>query len=111
MHNCHVKHILLEDFLMERYEILVFVCIDNKFNFFQNFYAERFGSENIVIIKDSNAVDVNNLNPEKAFIQITYVEPYFEAYELRHRVTHFDRNYNISKYREIGCTKRGIRSV
>jgi S-adenosylmethionine:diacylglycerol 3-amino-3-carboxypropyl transferase len=69
---------------------------------FQNFYAERFGTQNIVIIKDSNAVDMSTLDPEKAYIQITYVEPYFEAYELRHRVTYFDRNFNMSKY-SAGC--------
>lgn len=34
---------------------------------------------------------------EKAYIQITYVEPYFEQYELRYRQTHFDRNFNMSK--------------
>lgn len=63
----------------------------------QNFYAERFGAENVVIIKDSNIVDASALDPEKAYIQITYVEPYFEQYELRYRQTHFDKNFNISK--------------
>lgn len=68
------------------------------FVFFQkNFYADRFGAENIHIIKDSNAVDVSTLDPEKAYIQITYVEPYFEFFELRHRETYFERNFNISK--------------
>ena len=41
---------------------------------------------------------MSTLDPEKAYIQITYVEPYFEAYELRHRVTYFDRNFNMSKF-------------
>lgn len=50
----------------------------------------------MVIIKDSNTVDMSSLDPEKAYIQITYVEPYFEAYEMRYRQTHFDRNFNIS---------------
>ncbi|KAK7862685.1 hypothetical protein R5R35_000927 [Gryllus longicercus] len=62
------------------------------------FYAERFGSENIVIIKDSKSVDPANLDPEKAYIQITYVEPFFEAYEARHRLTYFDRNFNIKRF-------------
>ena len=74
------------------------------FSCFQNFYAERFGTENVVIIKDSNAVDMSILDPEKAYIQITYVEPYFEAYELRHRVTYFDRNFNMSKYNTVWGT-------
>lgn len=62
----------------------------------KNFYADRFGAENIHIIKDSNAVDISTLDPDKAYIQITYVEPYFEVYELRHRETYFERNFNIS---------------
>ena len=76
------------------------------FSCFQNFYAERFGTENVVIIKDSNAVDMSSLDPEKAYIQITYVEPYFEAYELRHRVTYFDRNFNMSKYNIVQQNRR-----
>lgn len=62
----------------------------------QNFYGARFGPENVVIIKDSNIVDPAALDPDKAHIQITYVEPYFEPHELRKRVTHYERNYNIS---------------
>lgn len=42
---------------------------------------------------------MSTLDPEKAYIQITYVEPYFEVYELRHRETYFERNFNISKDR------------
>ncbi|GFS94716.1 dedicator of cytokinesis protein 7 [Nephila pilipes] len=61
----------------------------------ENFYAERFGSEYVEVIKDSNTVDPSKLNPEKAYIQITYVEPFFEMFQLRERLTHFDRNYNI----------------
>jgi len=63
-----------------------------------NFYSERFGTENVCIIKDSNAVDQSSLEPDKAYIQITYVEPYFEPYELRHRITYFDRNFNIKRF-------------
>lgn len=50
------------------------------------------------IIKDSNNFDPNTLDSEKAYIQITYVEPFFETYEMRHRETYFERNFNISKY-------------
>ena len=67
----------------------------------ENFYSERFGASNVVMIKDSNPVDVGKLNPEKAYIQITYVEPYFDVAELRQRVTVFERNYNISKLRNM----------
>ncbi|XP_044752960.1 dedicator of cytokinesis protein 7 [Coccinella septempunctata] len=68
------------------------------FSRLENFYAERFGSDNVIIIKDSNIVDPTQLNTDKAYIQITYVEPYFEQYELRYRQTHFDRNFNIKRF-------------
>ncbi|XP_064467293.1 dedicator of cytokinesis protein 6-like [Ornithodoros turicata] len=64
----------------------------------ENFYSERFGSEFVEIIKDSNMVDVSRLHPEKAYIQITYVEPYFDMYELQERVTSFEKNYNIKRF-------------
>jgi dedicator of cytokinesis protein 6/7/8 len=41
-------------------------------------------------------VDTSLLDSDKAYIQITYVEPYFEPYELRYRLTHFEKNFNIS---------------
>ncbi|CAG9858416.1 unnamed protein product [Phyllotreta striolata] len=68
------------------------------FSRLENFYTERFGAENVIIIKDSNIVDVKSLDCEKAYIQITYVEPYFEQYELRYRQTHFDKNFNIKRF-------------
>lgn len=68
------------------------------FSRLENFYAERYGAENVHVIKDSNAVDTSTLDPDKAYIQITYVEPYFEPYELRHRLTYFDRNFNIKRF-------------
>lgn len=67
------------------------------FSRLQNFYADRFGPDVVQIIKDSNSVDVKALDQDKAYIQITYVEPYFETYELRKRETHFERNFNISE--------------
>lgn len=67
----------------------------------QSFYADRFGHDAVEIIKDSNNVDVSKLDEEKAYIQITYVEPYFETYELRRRETHFERNFNISEWLNI----------
>ncbi|XP_050313244.1 dedicator of cytokinesis protein 7 isoform X2 [Anthonomus grandis grandis] len=69
------------------------------FSRLEDFYAKRFGGpENVIIIKDSNTVDINSLDPNKAYIQITYVEPYFENFELRYRQTHFDRNFNIKRF-------------
>ena len=52
------------------------------------------------MIKDSNPVDVSKLNPDRAYIQITYVEPFFDVSELRHRLTVFERNFNLSKLTE-----------
>lgn len=66
------------------------------FSRLENFYADRFGNDNIFIIKDSNPVDVSKLETDKAYVQITYVEPYFEPHELRHRPAVFHRNFNIS---------------
>ena len=63
---------------------------------YQNFYCERFGAAAVVMINDSNPVDVTKLNIERAYIQFTYVEPYFDVSELRHRLTVFERNFNIS---------------
>ena len=42
-------------------------------------------------------INVSDLQPEKAYIQITYVEPYFDSYDLKERITAFERNFNISK--------------
>ena len=48
------------------------------------------------IIKDSNDVDPAKLDEKKAHIQVTYVEPYFEDWELKDRITVFDKSFNIS---------------
>ncbi|XP_069942508.1 dedicator of cytokinesis protein 7 isoform X5 [Cherax quadricarinatus] len=64
----------------------------------EGFYSDRFGAENTAIIKDSNTVDITKLSSDKACIQITYVEPYFDEYEYRDRVTSFEKNYNIKRF-------------
>ncbi|XP_069783324.1 dedicator of cytokinesis protein 7-like isoform X3 [Narcine bancroftii] len=61
----------------------------------EEFYRDRFGEEAAEIIKDSNPVDKAKLDPNKAYIQITYVEPFFDTYELKDRITYFDKNYNL----------------
>ena len=55
------------------------------------------GSDKVEIIKDSNEVDTSKLDGGKAYIQVTYVEPYFEDWELKNRLTVFDKSFNISK--------------
>ena len=31
-------------------------------------------------------------------MQITYVEPYFDLYEYKERITYFDKNYKLSEF-------------
>ncbi len=40
-------------------------------------------------------MDTRNHQPQKGYIQVTYVEPYFDDWELGQRVTVFDRSFNI----------------
>ncbi|XP_014668067.1 PREDICTED: dedicator of cytokinesis protein 7-like [Priapulus caudatus] len=64
----------------------------------ESFYIERYGQASIHTIKDSNNVDRTKLNPDIAYIQITYVEPYFDLHEFRDRTTDFEKNYNIRRF-------------
>ncbi|XP_034047222.1 dedicator of cytokinesis protein 7-like isoform X3 [Thalassophryne amazonica] len=68
----------------------------------EEFYSLRFGDDVVEMIKDSNPVDKNKLDPNKAYIQITYVEPFFDTYELKERITYFDKNYNLRTF--MYCT-------
>ena len=62
-------------------------------------YYDKYGSDHIVMIKDSNKVQTDQFDPNKGYIQITYLEPYFDEYELglQERSTKFDRSFNIRK--------------
>nr|XP_057925533.1 dedicator of cytokinesis protein 8 isoform X2 [Doryrhamphus excisus] len=64
----------------------------------ENFYAQCFGEDILVMIKDSTPVDRKQLNPNKAYIQITYVEPYFDDYEMKDRLTNFEKNFNLRRF-------------
>ncbi|XP_066563985.1 dedicator of cytokinesis protein 7 isoform X4 [Amia ocellicauda] len=68
----------------------------------EEFYSERFGDDTVEIVKDSNPVDKTKLDPNKAYLQITYVEPFFDTYELKERITYFDKNYNLRAF--MYCT-------
>ncbi|KAJ8389100.1 hypothetical protein AAFF_G00123060 [Aldrovandia affinis] len=68
----------------------------------EEFYMERFGDDSVEIIKDSNPVDKSKMDPNKAYLQITYVEPFFDTYELKERITYFDKNYNLRTF--MYCT-------
>jgi len=63
-------------------------------------YCDKYGSDNIIMIKDSNKVQPERLDSNKSYIQITYLEPYFDEYELQlqERTTLFDRSFNIRKF-------------
>nr|CRZ23221.1 Bm4167 [Brugia malayi] len=62
------------------------------------FYTDRFGKGVLEVIKDSNTVDRNRLDSTKAYLQITYVEPYLENWERRRRPTHFERNHRLYRF-------------
>ncbi|NWQ92464.1 DOC11 protein, partial [Burhinus bistriatus] len=61
-------------------------------------YGEKFGSETVKIIQDSNKVNIKDLDPKYAHIQVTYVKPYFEDKESSERKTEFERNHNINRF-------------
>ena len=58
----------------------------------------RVGENNVVIIKDSNRVSPEKLDPTKVYIQITYAEPYFNDYEMSDRVTSYDKTVNVREF-------------
>lgn len=64
----------------------------------ENFYSKCLGDGVLEMIKDSTPVDRNKLNPNKAYIQITYVEPYFDDYEMKDRMTNFEKNFNLRRF-------------
>ncbi|XP_029468971.1 dedicator of cytokinesis protein 8 isoform X2 [Rhinatrema bivittatum] len=61
----------------------------------EGFYGQCFGEDAVEVIKDSAPVDKRKLDPTKAYIQITFVEPYFDEYEMKDRVTYFEKNFNL----------------
>uniref|UniRef100_A0A8C0NFM2 DOCKER domain-containing protein n=1 Tax=Canis lupus familiaris TaxID=9615 RepID=A0A8C0NFM2_CANLF len=61
-------------------------------------YGEKFGTENVKIIQDSDKVNAKELDPKYAHIQVTYVKPYFDDKELTERKTEFERNHNINRF-------------
>ncbi|ERE77344.1 dedicator of cytokinesis protein 8 [Cricetulus griseus] len=64
----------------------------------EGFYGQCFGAEFVEVIKDSTPVDKTKLDPNKAYIQITFVEPYFDEYEMKDRVTYFEKNFNLRRF-------------
>ncbi|XP_012583037.1 PREDICTED: dedicator of cytokinesis protein 10 isoform X2 [Condylura cristata] len=61
-------------------------------------YADKFGADNVKIIQDSNKVNPKDLDPKYAYIQVTYVTPFFEEKEREDRKTDFEMHHNISRF-------------
>ncbi|CAN0238510.1 unnamed protein product [Lampetra fluviatilis] len=64
----------------------------------QLLYADKFGSQNVRIIQDSNPVDASELDPRLAYIQITFVQPFFSGAEQAARRTDFERGHNVRRF-------------
>jgi dedicator of cytokinesis protein 9/10/11 len=64
----------------------------------QGFYGNRFPGKAFELIQDSADVDPSRLSPEKAYIQLTHVMPYFSDKELRERTSTFERMNNIRRF-------------
>lgn len=65
----------------------------------ESFYSSKFGPNCVEIMKDSNNVDKSALDlANKAYIQITYVEPYFDRWELQKCETFFEKNYSLKRF-------------
>nr|XP_015097856.1 dedicator of cytokinesis protein 10 isoform X16 [Vicugna pacos] len=61
-------------------------------------YADKFGADNVKIIQDSNKVNPKDLDPKYAYIQVTYVTPFFEEKEMEDRKTDFEMHHNINRF-------------
>ncbi|XP_032887032.1 dedicator of cytokinesis protein 10 isoform X3 [Amblyraja radiata] len=61
-------------------------------------YSDKYGAENVKMIQDSNKVNPKELDPKVAYIQVTYVTPYFDEKELTERRTDFERHNNIKRF-------------
>ncbi|XP_069783742.1 dedicator of cytokinesis protein 8 isoform X2 [Narcine bancroftii] len=62
------------------------------------FYGQCFGEDKVEVIKDSSPVEKAKLDPSKAYIQITFVEPFFDDYEMKDRITYFEKNFNLRRF-------------
>ncbi|XP_072231929.1 dedicator of cytokinesis protein 11 isoform X2 [Leuresthes tenuis] len=61
-------------------------------------YGEKFSPENVKIIQDSNKVNPKELDSKFAYIQVTFVKPYFEEKEAPEKKTDFEKCHNISRF-------------
>uniref|UniRef100_A0A674C6S8 Dedicator of cytokinesis 10 n=1 Tax=Salmo trutta TaxID=8032 RepID=A0A674C6S8_SALTR len=61
-------------------------------------YSDKFGADNVKMIQDSNKVNPKDLDPKYAYIQVTYVVPYFDDKEQQEKKTDFERHHNINRF-------------
>ncbi|RVE60178.1 hypothetical protein OJAV_G00178310 [Oryzias javanicus] len=61
-------------------------------------YGEKFGPESVKIIQDSNKVNPKELDSKFAYIQVTFVKPFFEEREEPEKKTDFEKNHNIKHF-------------
>ncbi|XP_074924641.1 dedicator of cytokinesis protein 10 isoform X6 [Chelonoidis abingdonii] len=61
-------------------------------------YADKFGADNVKIIQDSNKVNPKDLDPKYAYIQVTYVTPFFDEKEAEDRKTDFEMHHNVNRF-------------
>ncbi|RXM28574.1 Dedicator of cytokinesis protein 10 [Acipenser ruthenus] len=61
-------------------------------------YSDKFGAEHVKMIQDSNKVNPKDLDSKYAYIQVTYVTPYFDEKELQEKRTDFERHHNIRRF-------------
>ncbi|KAM8903394.1 dedicator of cytokinesis protein 10 isoform 8-T8 [Spinachia spinachia] len=61
-------------------------------------YSDKFGADNVKMIQDSNKVNTKDLDPKFAYIQVTYVVPYFDETEQQDKRTDFERHHNINRF-------------
>lgn len=61
-------------------------------------YGGKFGTESVKIIQDSNKVNQKDLDPKFAYVQVTFVKPYFDEKELLERKTEFEKCHNINRF-------------
>uniref|UniRef100_A0A3B3QZ13 Dedicator of cytokinesis 11 n=1 Tax=Paramormyrops kingsleyae TaxID=1676925 RepID=A0A3B3QZ13_9TELE len=61
-------------------------------------YGDKFGVENVKIVQDSSKVNAKELDSKFAYIQVTFMKPYFDEKDLSERKTDFEKSHNINRF-------------
>lgn len=61
-------------------------------------FAARFGATQVVVLADSRQVDRSTLDPQKAYLQITHLEPHLATDDYVRRRTFFKRNTGLREF-------------